>query len=228
MHANSGNSHIGCSFSAIEILIALYFCVLKISPKSCKNKNRDRLILSKGHAASSLYAVLAKRGFFPEGLLKSYCCDNGKLPGHSTINCVPGVEVSTGSLGHGLSIGAGLALSAKYDKNSFKTYVILSDGECQEGSVWEAAMFASQHKLDNLIAVIDYNKMQAFGKNKEVVDLEPFRKKWEAFGWKAKDVYGHNIPEIAEALNKAPFIKNKPSVIIAHTVKGRGSFFYGK
>lgn len=225
MHGDSGNSHIACSFSVVEILIALYFGALKISPQSCRSKSRDRLILSKGHAASSLYAVLAKRNFFPKRLLKGYCANGGKLPGHSTMNCVSGVEVSTGSLGHGLSIGAGLALAARHDKSGFKTFVILSDGECQEGAVWEAAMFASQHKLDNLVAVVDYNKMQAFGRNKEIVDLEPFRKKWSAFGWAVKEVPGHSPDKIIRELKKIPFVKGKPSVIIAHTVKGKGVSF---
>ncbi len=226
MHALSGNSHIGSSFSVVEILVAIYFCIFdKVALRGFKEEKRDRLILSKGHAASSLYAVLAKRGLFHRNLLKEYCADGGRLPGHCTINCVPGVEVSSGSLGHGLSIGAGLALGSHLDKSNFKTYVILSDGECQEGSVWEAAMFSSHHKLDNLIAIVDYNRIQAFGESKDVLNLEPFRDKWSAFGWSVKGINGHSFHEIISSLRKVPFAKGKPSLIIANTVKGKGISF---
>jgi transketolase len=225
MHAHSGNSHVGSSLSVVEVLVALYFHTLNINSKNCRSKNRDRLIFSKGHAASSLYAILAKRGLFNKKVLKEYCVDEGRLPGHCTINSVSGVEASSGSLGHGLSMAAGLAIGARFDKNRSRAFAILSDGECQEGSVWEAAMFASQHKLDNLIAIVDYNKLQAFGRNEEIVSLEPFHKKWSAFGWSVKEVNGHSLAEIIKALGKVPFIKNKPSVIIAHTIKGKGVSF---
>lgn len=225
MHAVSRNSHVGSSLSVVDILVALYFSAMKINVNNCEDRKRDRLLLSKGHASSALYAVLAKRGFFPKKLLNDYCVDRGKLPGHATINCVPGVEVSTGSLGHGLSIGAGLALAAKHDKNKSRVFVILSDGECQEGSVWEAAMFASQHKLDNLISIIDYNKLQGFGKTKDIVGLEPFGKKWAAFGWQVKEVDGHDMAKIIKILESVPFVVKKPSVIIAHTIKGKGVSF---
>lgn len=225
MHAASGNSHVGSSLSVADILVALYFSAMKINAHNCEDRKRDRLLLSKGHASSALYAVLAKRGFFPKKLLNGYCVDRGMLPGHATINCVPGVEVSTGSLGHGLSIGAGLALAAKHDKNKSRIFVILSDGECQEGSVWEAAMFASQHKLDNLISIIDYNKLQAFGRNKDIVGLEPFSKKWAAFGWQVKEIDGHDMAKIIKILENVPFVAKKPSVIIAHTIKGKGVSF---
>lgn len=225
MHAASGNSHVGSSLSAVEILVALYFHILKIDPKNCKDKKRDRLIFSKGHAASALYATLATKGFFPEEVLEGYCLDSGRLPGHVTMNCVPGIEASSGSLGHGLSMGIGMALAAKEDRLGYRTFVILSDGECQEGSVWEAAMFAGHHKLDNLIVIIDHNKIQAFGRNKEIVDLEPFAKKWASFGWTVKEIDGHNFSQILNTLGGLPFKRNKPSVVIAHTTKGKGVSF---
>jgi len=225
MHQAANASHIGSSLSVTDILVALYFHVLKIDPKSCNDKNRDRLILSKGHAASVLYAILAKRGFFAEEILAGYCAEGGLLPGHVTRGCVNGVEVSTGSLGHGLSIGAGLALAARHDKLDYRTFVILSDGECNEGSVWEAAMFAKHHQLDNLVAIIDCNKIQAFGRTEEVLDIEPLATKWQAFGWEVKELDGHDYKELIDTLTAVPFEKNKPSVIIADTVKGKGVSF---
>ncbi|TAM36239.1 transketolase [bacterium] len=225
MHAASGASHIASSLSVTDILVALYFNILRVSPEKPKDKNRDRLILSKGHAASALFTCLAARGFFPQTLLEEYCIDGGRLPGHASINCVPGLEVSTGSLGHGLSIGVGMALAAKYDREKYRVFVVLSDGECQEGAVWEAAMFAGHHKLDNIIAIIDYNKMQALGKSKEILNLEPLAKKWQSFGWAVKETGGHDIEAIIKTLKKVPFAKNKPSVLIAHTTKGKGVSF---
>jgi transketolase len=141
------------------------------------------------------------------------------------MNCAPGVEVSTGSLGHGLSIGAGLALGLSLERRKSRVFVVLSDGECQEGSVWEAAMFASQHKLDNLVSIIDYNKIQAFGRNRDILDLEPFKGKWQAFGWQVKEVDGHNTVELIKALRKIPFRGGSPNAIIAHTIKGKGISF---
>jgi len=225
MHAASNSSHLGSALSCVEILTALYFKILNIDPSSPQDSNRDRFIMSKGHAASALYATLAKRGFFPLSLLNEYGVDGGRLPCHVSKGCAPGVEVSTGSLGHGLSIGAGICLAAKHDMKNHRTFVLLSDGECDEGSVWEAALFAKQHKLDNLIAIIDYNKIQAFGKTKDVLDLEPFAEKWKSFGWRVKELNGHNIQNILNSLEKVPFIKGIPSVIIAHTVKGKGISF---
>jgi len=225
MHAISNTSHIGSALSCVDILAGLYFSILRIDPKNPNYKNRDRFILSKGHAASALYATLAQRGFFSEEILEQYCIDGGKLSGHSTKACVPGVEASTGSLGHGLSIGIGMALAAKYDASKYRVFVLLSDGECDEGSVWEAAMFASHHKLDNLIAIIDYNKIQAFGRTKEVLNLEPFVDKWKAFGWEVKEIDGHDFQEILHVLKGIPFKEGKPSIAIAHTVKGKGISF---
>ena len=225
MHYEAQSSHIASSLSCVDILTALYFKVLRVNPAKPLAPSRDRFILSKGHAASSLYATLALRGFFRKDVLKRYCLDNNCLPGHSTRGSVPGVEVSTGSLGHGLSIGAGIALAGRNDNRDYRVFVLMSDGECEEGSVWEAAMFARQHKLDNLISIIDYNKIQAFGWTKEVLDLEPFAEKWKAFGWEVREIDGHNFQEIVSCLKKIPFNRNIPSVIIAHTVKGKGVRF---
>lgn len=224
MHARSGSSHIGSSLSTVEILISLYFDVLNIDPKNPSLESRDRFILSKGHACSALYATLAARGFFPEKDLDGYTLNEGKLFGHVTRG-VAGVEASTGSLGHGLPIGTGMALAGKHDKKNFRIFVLLSDGECDEGSVWEAALFAPHHKLDNLIAIVDYNKLQAFGRTNEVINLEPFKEKWESFGWSVKEVNGHDFVELANVFSKIPFEKGKPSVIIAHTIKGKGISF---
>ena len=225
MHAKSNSSHVGSALSCVEILVSLYFDILKINPKNPNAKNRDRFILSKGHAASALYATLAKRKFFPQNILTQYCCNGGKLPGHSTIHCVPGVEVSTGSLGHGLSIGTGIALAAKYDKLNYRVFVLLSDGECDEGSVWESALFASHHHLDNLTVIIDYNKMQAMGWTEQILQLEPLTDKWTSFGWVVKEINGHNFKQIINALRKIPYVHHKPSLVIAHTIKGKGVSF---
>lgn len=222
---NSQESHIGSALSCVDILAVLYFKILTIDPKNPWAENRDRFILSKGHAASALYATLSQRGFFPEEILNTYCLNGGKLSGHPTRQCVPGVEVSTGSLGHGLAMGAGMALAAKHDIKKYRIFVLLSDGECDEGSIWETALFVSHHKLDNLIAIIDYNKLQAFGRTNEVINLEPLVEKWAAFGWAVKEVNGHNYSDIEKAMSEIPFKKNKPSIIITHTIKGKGISF---
>jgi len=222
---NSQTSHIGSAFSIVDILTVLYFNILSIDPRNPWAEDRDRFILSKGHAAAALYATLALRGFFHEDILNKYCINGGLLPGHSTKDCVPGVEASTGSLGHGLSMGIGMAIAGKFDKKDFRVFVLLSDGECNEGTVWEAAMFASHHRLDNLIAIVDYNGLQAFGPTKEVLDLEPFANKWISFGWECREIDGHDFLEIQDTLNIVPFSKNKPSIIIAKTIKGKGVSF---
>lgn len=222
MHYNSDASHIGSSFSCVEILIALYFSILKIDANKPFYPGRDRFILSKGHASSALYSVLAHRGYFNRKRLFEHCMEGGSLPGHSTHKCVPGVEASTGSLGHGLPMGVGMALSLKHDKVKAKVFVLMSDGECDEGAVWEAALFASHHRIDNLTVVIDYNKLQAFGETNKVLNLEPFVKKWESFGWETTEVDGHNCDKIVRILKKLPFKKDKPSIVIAHTKKGKG------
>lgn len=225
MCARAKSSHIGSAFSTVDILISLYFQILKIDPKNPFLDSRDRFILSKGHACSALYAVLAKRGFFPEEVLDTYSMNGGKLFGHVTKEIVPGVETSTGSLGHGLPMGIGIALAGKHDKKDFRVFVLLSDGECDEGSVWEAAMFAGHHKLSNLIAIVDYNKLQAFGRTNEVINLEPFALRWKSFGWSVVEVDGHDFEQLIKNLEKVPFEKDRPSLIIAHTVKGKGVSF---
>jgi len=216
--------HIGSALSSVDILTVLYFKIMSLDPKNALMKNRDRFILSKGHAASVLYATLAQRGFFPEEILDTYSLNGGKLTGELT-NWTPGVEVSTGGLGHGLPMGVGMAVAAKRDNLDYKVFVLLGDGECDEGSVWEAAMFASHHKLDNLIGIVDYNKLQAFGRTNEIINLEPFTDKWTAFGWAVKEIDGHNYLQIEEVLSNLPFTKDKPSMIIAHTTKGKGISF---
>lgn len=225
MFFDSQTAHLSSSLSTVDILTILYFKILSLDPKNPWSDNRDRFILSKGHGVAALYATLAQRGFFPEEILDGYCQDGSKLPGHSTKDSVPGVEVSTGSLGHGLSMGAGMALAAKNDGKDYKIFVLMSDGECEEGSVWEAALFTSHHQLDNLIAIIDYNKLQAFGRTNEVLNLEPLKKKWESFGWEVKEIDGHNFSEIEKSLSKIPFEERKPSLLICHTVKGKGVSF---
>lgn len=221
----SQNSHIGSDFSCVDILTVLYFKILKLHLNNADAQDRDRFILSKGHAASALYATLAARGFFPKKLLKTYCQDGSTLAGHTIKNCVPGVEVSTGSLGHGLPIGNGMAIAAKKDKKHHRVVVLMSDGECDEGSTWEAALFAGHHKLDNLVAIIDYNKIQSFGNTNDVLNLEPLKEKWTAFGWQVKEVDGHHYRQIETTLSQIPFKKNSPSLIIAHTKKGAGISF---
>jgi transketolase len=225
MTFKSQTSHIGSSLSCIEILAVLYFKILKTDIKNPFSEKRDRFILSKGHAVASLYSTLAQKGFFPLKELDYYCKDGKKMPGHSTKRSMPGVEVTTGALGHGLPIATGMALALKKDKRSQRVFVLMSDGECDEGSNWEAALFAGHHKLDNLTSIIDYNKLQAFGRTNKVLNLEPLAKKWEDFGWQVKEVDGHNLEDLEKNLSKIPFKKGKPSLLIAHTVKGKGVSF---
>jgi len=222
---SSGSAHVGTSLSAVDILVSLYFKTLRIDPAKPDDPNRDRLILSKGHGCAALYATLVGRGFADRKILDGFSKDGGTLWGHSTWKTMPGIEASTGSLGHGLPIGVGMAIAAKADKASRRVFVVLGDGECDEGSVWEAAMLAGHLKLSNLVAIVDYNKIQSLGSVKEVLDLEPFAAKWLAFGWSAKEVNGHSHDEIINALSSLPFEHGKPSVLIAHTVKGKGVSF---
>ncbi len=217
--------HIGSSFSIVEILIALYFKILSVSPDNPQTENRDRFILSKGHGCPALYAVLSLKGFINQRCINGFAVNGGTLEHHPTRDIKRGIEVSTGSLGHGLSIGAGMAISAKYDKSSYRIFALLSDGEMNEGDVWEAAMFASHHKLDNLVGIIDYNKIQALGRTNEVVNLEPLAQKWSAFGWEVREIDGHNFEEIINTLENIPYGQGKPIVLIAHTVKGKGVSF---
>ena len=224
--ANSGGgSHIGSAFSIADILAVLYNGILKYKPSEPKWGERDRFILSKGHAGAAVYAVLAESGFFPTSKLTSHYQDGSDLSGHVSHKNVPGVELSTGSLGHGLSVGVGMAKSGKLDKKIYKTFVLLSDGECDEGSVWEAAMFAAHHKLDNLIAIIDYNKLQSLDTTKNTLDLEPFKDKWESFGWNTTEINGHDHDQLQSFLLNIPPQKNSPTALICHTIKGKGVSF---
>jgi transketolase len=215
-------SHIGSCFSIIDILAVLYFSILKIDPLYPRLPNRDRCIFSKGHAAAALYATLAERGFFPLEKLKSFCQEGSELLGHVSHK-VPGVECSTGSLGHGLSIGCGMALAEQRENLGFHTFVILSDGELNEGSTWEAVLFGGHHQLSRLTVIIDYNKIQSFGRTSEVLDLEPLDKKFEAFNWDVIQIEGHHYTQIEQALSKEE--RKKPKVVIAHTIKGKGVSF---
>lgn len=213
------SAHSGGSLSCVDLLTVLYFSVMKINPKAPYEENRDRFLFSKAHNSKALYAVLAEGGFFKKEILETYERNKG-LPGHPTIRVVPGVEITAGSLGHGLSIGTGMSYIGKIENKKYRVFVMLSDGECDEGSTWEAALFAGHHKLSNLVAIVDYNKIQSFGRTKEILELEPFGKKWESFGWEVLEVNGHDISKIDGALKKIPFVKSKPSVLIAHTIKG--------
>ncbi|HPB24157.1 MAG TPA: transketolase [Bacteroidales bacterium] len=219
------SSHVGAVLSIADILAVLFNDILHVRPDDPKWGKRDRFILSKGHAGAGVYAVLAEKGFFPSDWLKTHYQNGSMLSGHVSHIGIPGVELSTGSLGHGLSVGAGLAMAAKMDKNDYRTFVLMSDGECDEGSVWEAALFAAHHHLHNLIAIIDYNKIQSLAPVKDTINLEPFADKWQSFGWAVKMVDGHNCDELKDVLQGVPFDKNKPNCIIANTIKGKGVSF---
>ena len=221
----SRRGHVGSAFSLLEMIRVLYDHILKYDAKNLGWKDRDRFILSKGHGCLALYAILADKGFFPEVELWKFCKSDGILGGHPEYGKVPGVEASTGSLGHGLSIGVGFAINAKYEKASHKTFVIISDGETNEGSIWEAAMCAAKHQLDNLIVLTDYNKQQSYGTTRMVQDLEPLVDKWKSFGFAVREANGHHIMELKSILESAPFESKKPSMIICHTVKGKGIHF---
>jgi transketolase len=223
--AKSQCSHIGSALSCVEILTGLYFNAMRIDPSNPKDDNRDIFILSKGHGCLALYATLSQRGFFSDDRLDKFYIDGGELWGHSSLGTAPGIEATTGSLGHGLPISLGFAIASKHDKKDRKIFVVLSDGECDEGSTWEAAMYAGHKKLDNLVAIVDYNKIQSLGNVKEVLNLEPFSEKWKSFGWSVIEIDGHDMKRIIETLKKTPFEPDKPSVIIAHTIKGKGVSF---
>ena len=223
----SRGSHIGSVLSVAEIIAVLYTSVLNVDPKEPKKPDRDRLILSKGHAGSAVYAALAETGFFPVEQLKTHYANGSILSGHVSHKGVPGVEVSTGALGHGLGIGVGMALGAKMDGASWRTYVVLGDGECDEGAVWESALQAAQYRLDRLCAVVDYNHMQSLTTVEDTLRLEPFEQKWKDFGWNAMSVDGHDTEALKAAFSAARGAEGqgKPTVILAHTVKGKGVSF---
>jgi len=221
--AKSG--HPGGSLSAVDALVALYFAHMKHNPKKPNDPNRDRFILSKGHAAPALYATLAESDYFDVKELKRLRQINCKLQGHPACTCLAGIEASTGSLGHGLSFAIGLALAGKLDKKNYNVYALLGDGETNEGQVWEAAAVASHYKLDNLTAMIDRNFLQIDGNTEEVLKLESVKERWESFGWHAIEIDGHDITKILEALKQANQHKNQPTMIILNTTKGKGVSF---
>ena len=221
--AQSG--HPGGSLGATDILTELYFEEMDINEENLNTLDRDRFVLSKGHASPALYAVLAEKGFLPEEELTTFRAINSRLQGHPNMNYVEGVDMSTGSLGQGISCAVGMAISNKVDGNDHRIYCLLGDGECEEGEVWEAAMAASHYKLDNLCAILDYNHLQIDGNIEDVISPEPFASKFEAFGWNVLNVNGHDFDQLRNAFNQAKQIKDKPTVIIAHTIKGKGVSF---
>jgi transketolase len=224
-----GRGHIGSSMSLVEIMRVLFDSYLRYNPSDATWSDRDRLILSKGHGCLALYAILADKGFFDPEELDGFCKFDSRLGGHPELGKLPGVEASTGALGHGLPIAVGMALAAKIKKQSHRIVVIMGDGEINEGSVWEAAMSASKHKLNNLIAMVDYNKLQSYGLTKEVLDLEPLADKWKAFGFEVVEVDGHDMKALENLVTRLPLKDNKPTAVICHTIKGKGiSFAEGK
>ena len=218
------SGHVGSMLSMAEIMAVLYTRILRVNPKDPGWAARDRFVLSKGHAGGAVYAVLGELGFFPKRWFEGYYRDAGKLMGHIS-HYVPGVEFSTGSLGHGLPVAVGMALAARHAGKSHRIVCLLSDGDCDEGSTWEALLFAAQHNLDNLTVIVDYNKVQALGFSKDVLDLEPFGRKMEDCHWAVKEVDGHDVVAIDRALRQLPFEAGKPSWLICHTVKGKGVAF---
>ena len=221
--AQSG--HPGGALSCTDILTDLYFNEMNIDPKNPKMENRDRLILSKGHASPAIYSVLANRGYFPVEDLKTFRKIDSYLQGHPDMKKVPGVDMTTGSLGQGLSVANGMALAGKLDNKNYYVYVVLGDGEIEEGQVWEAAMSAAHYKLNNVIAFVDFNGLQIDGAVKDVMNVTPIKEKFEAFGWNTLEIDGHNFEEIANAVKKAKESLDKPTAIVAHTTKGKGISF---
>jgi transketolase len=225
MIATAGSGHPGGSLSAADIITALYFKVLRHNPENPQWSDRDRFTLSKGHAAPILYSALAETGYFPVTELATLRKLDSRLQGHADRKFTPGVEMSAGSLGMGLSFAIGVALAARLDSKTYRTYVLLSDGECEEGQTWEAALSAAHFKLDNLTAIVDCNGMQLSGWTRDIMNIEPFTRKWQAFGWHTIDIDGHNFDQILAACQGAEKIKGKPTVIVARTIKGKGVSF---
>ena len=224
MTHRAGSSHVGTSLSMAEILAVLYGSVLRIRPQTITSPDRDRFILSKGHGCRFICGS-GRTGLFSPGLAREFLPGRHRLAGHATAGTIPGIEVSTGSLGHGLPIACGMALAGRIDKRPYRVFALLSDGECDEGSNWEAALFAAHHQLDNLIVIVDYNKIQSLGHVKDVLGLEPFGAKWAAFGWSVREIDGHNLEQIGQTLAQLPWHANKPNCVIAHTIKGKGISF---
>jgi len=225
MTGEAGSGHPGGSLSAVEILVSLYFNILNHNPENPQWPDRDRFILSKGHAAPLLYATLAESGYFPLEELPTLRKLGSCLQGHCDSNATVGVEMTAGSLGQGLSFAVGVALAGRLNSQDYRVYVLLGDGECDEGQVWEAAMAAAHHKLDNLMAIVDNNGLQIDGWNRDVMSLDPFGEKWQAFGWNVIELDGHDITRLLDAFDRAKSVKGKPTVVIAHTVKGKGVSF---
>ncbi len=225
MSHDTGAAHVGSAFSCVDILVAAYWGALRITPEDPHNPERDRCILSKGHAAGALYAALGYRGFFPLEDLHAFNVNGSYLAEHPIPYSLPGLEVATGSLGHGLSLGLGMALASKISNIPYRVYVLLSDGECNEGSAWEAAMFAPARKLDNVVVIIDCNRWQATDRTEDVLSLEPLAEKWRAFGWSTYEVDGHDMGALVSLLRGSPDGSGKPMAVIARTVKGKGVSF---
>lgn len=224
-NANSG--HIGGSLSSVDMETILYFYVMNIDPKNPTKADRDRFILSKGHSVEALYATLTEAGFIDEKILKTYGQFNSPLAGHPTKK-TPGIELNSGALGHGLSVGVGTAIAAKMDKQSYRTFVLMGDGEQGEGSIYEAAMSASHHKLDNLVAIIDRNTLQISGLTEDVMSLEPMRGRWEAFGWNVLETNGNDIASLVDTFDNINYKNKKPTLIISHSTKGYGVSYMEK
>ena len=225
MITEAKSGHPGGSLSATDILTALYFSEMNVDPTNPKMEGRDRFVLSKGHAAPAIYATLAEKGYFSKDELMTLRKFGSRLQGHPDMKKLPGIEISTGSLGQGLSVANGMALNAKIFNENYRTYVVLGDGEIQEGQIWEAAMTAAHYKLDNLCAFLDSNNLQIDGNVSEIMGVEPLDKKWEAFGWNVIKIDGHDFEQILSALDKAREYKGKPTMIIAKTIKGKGVSF---
>ena len=225
MTGKAGSGHPGGSLSAVEILTTLYFRVLRHKPSDPQWSGRDRFILSKGHAAPLLYAILAECGYFPAAELLTLRQIDSRLQGHTDRTATPGVEMSAGALGQGLSFALGVALAGRLNSQDYRVYVLLGDGECDEGQVWEGAMAAAHFKVDNLVAIVDNNGQQIDGWNCDVMNLDPFPRKWQAFGWHVIEVDGHDLAQLIQAFNQAKLVRGQPTVIIAHTTKGKGVSF---
>jgi transketolase len=221
-----GGGHFGGSLSSVDIIVALYYSILKIDPGNPGWADRDRFILSKGHSCPALYTVFADLGYFPKKWFDEFEEIGNPLTMHPDMHKVPGIDFSTGSLGHGLSLGAGMALAGKMDKKDYKVFVLMGDAEVNEGSIWEAAMAASRFKLDNLIGIIDRNMLSVDGRIEEIMPLEPLSDKWSSFGWVVEEVNGHDINGLINIFKKIPFEKGKPSMVVAHTIKGKGISFF--
>ncbi len=222
---HAGLGHGGGALSAVEVMTALYFDIMKMDVTNPRWEDRDRFILSKGHSAIGLYSHLYLKGLLTREALLTFRANGSKLAGHPDLRKVPFVEMSTGSLGHGLAVGIGMALAARMDKKTYRTFVMIGDGESQEGSIWEGAMCAPHYGLDNLTVIVDRNKIQIDGFTEQIMRLEPFADKWRAFGWEVREIDGHSMAEVVSTLKSVPFTAGKPSLIVSHTIKGKGVSF---